>query len=68
MQVTINGRTYDYNTIAQFIERKMNGASVHDLRVELATIRSVMTMINQHGQTDDREKRLLDCLSFVNYK
>jgi len=60
MQITINDKVFDYNTIAQFVERKMNGANVHDLRVDLAVIRSIFVRHDKgHLITERDTGRLL---------
>lgn len=55
MHITVEGKTYDYNTIAQFVERKMNGANVHRLKVSLAIIREIMF----DEQSNDTDKAIL---------
>ena len=61
----INGRLYDYDTIAQFVERKMNGANVHGLKVSLAVIREVIFA----PQADDADKEtMLQELKHIGYK
>lgn len=64
-RMEINGRLYDYDTIAQFVERKMNGANVHGLKVSLAVIREVIF----DPQADDADKEtMLQELKHIGYK
>lgn len=70
MQITIDGKLYDYDTIAQFVERKMNGANVHDLKVNLAVIRFIFMRTSKgYTKLDQATKdRFLAVLSELGYK
>lgn len=67
VRVEVNGRLYDYPTIAQFAETKMNGANVHRIKVELATVRELIIEIAEFGLSEGDETLLLASLKAIGY-
>lgn len=58
-RMEIKGRVYDYPTIAQSYERRMNGANVHDLKVDLAVVRSIFMRHDYGYPISEKDKETL---------
>ena len=66
-RIEISGRLYDYPTIAQFAEKRANGANIHRIKVELATIRELIIDIAEYGVSEGDEVLLLAALKDIGY-